>query len=144
MQQDVVSVIHKRHHSTSSSSSEELKKKDKHFKSKKSSKVQSSDEEKTDSKKSYKIKELNDINKKKKRIEKLPKFNYVYCDSCIHWCQPCNIFPKTAKEYLTHLHSESHKTTLEVGYFHNLQYLITCTIFYQKFIFNDYIILFRN
>lgn len=116
LQQDVISTVHKhRHHSTSSSSSEEIKKKDKSKKLKKSSKV-SSDEEKTVSKKSYNIKELVDTNKKKNRVEKLPKFNYVYCDSCIHWCQPCNIFPKTAKEYLTHLHSESHKTTLEVGY----------------------------
>jgi hypothetical protein len=120
LQQDVVSVINKRHKSTSSSSSEELKKKNKPLKSKKFSKVQSTDEEKTDSKKSYNIKELNDTNKKKNRIDKLPKFNYVYCDSCIHWCQPCNIFPKTAKEYLTHLHSESHKTTLEVSYIYEI------------------------
>lgn len=121
MQQDVVSTIHKhRRHSTSSSSSEEFKKKEKSKKSKKFIKVQSSDEEKTDSKKSYNIKEFIDSNKKKNRIEKLPKFNYVYCDSCIHWCQPCNIFPKTAKEYLTHLHSETHKTTLEVCYVYDL------------------------
>lgn len=83
----------------------------------KSSKEQSSDED-TDSKKSYKSKELIDSsknNKKKGRVEKIPQYNYVYCDSCIHWCQPCNIFPKTAKEYLTHLHSESHKSTLEVS-----------------------------
>lgn len=93
------------------------RKHNKSVKTKKSSKIETSDEE-TDSKKSYKSnksKELIDINKKKNRVEKLPQFNYVYCDSCIHWCQPCNIFPKTAKEYLAHLHSESHKATLEVG-----------------------------
>jgi len=116
VQKQEVTTIHKhRRHSTSSSSSMEFKKnRNKSVKSKKSFKVQTSDED-TDSKISYKSKELIDTNKKKIRGEKLPQFNYVYCDSCIHWCQSCNIFPKTAKEYLAHLHSESHKTTLEVG-----------------------------
>lgn len=115
MPQEEVSTSYKhRRHSTSSSSSLEVKIKNKPSKSKKSFKVQSSDDE-PKSKKSYKSKEFIDTNKKKTRIAKLPQFNYVYCDSCIHWCQPCNIFPKTAKEYLTHLHSESHKSTLEVG-----------------------------
>lgn len=90
---------------------------------KKASKLQNSDDE-TDSKKSFKSKELIDTNKKKNRAEKLPQFNYVYCDSCIHWCQPCNIFPKTAKEYLAHLHSESHKTTLEVNIY-DVYYIYT-------------------
>jgi len=113
LQQDEVSTIHKNRRRSSSSSSMEIKtKRNKSIKTKKSSKV--SEEEDTDSKKSFKSKELIDTSKKKKRIEKLPQFNHVYCDSCIHWCQPCNIFPKTAKEYLTHLHSESHNKTLEV------------------------------
>jgi len=104
-----------RHRSTSSSSIELKKKRSKSIKPKKSSKVNvSEEEEENDSKKTYKSKELNDTCKNKKRIEKLPQFNTVYCDSCIHWCQPCNVFPKTAKEYLTHLHSESHSKTLEV------------------------------
>lgn len=115
LQQDEVSTIHKNRRRSSSSSSMEIKKKrNKSIKTKKSSKVHVSEEEDTDSKKSFKSKELIDTSKKKKRIEKLPQFNHVYCDSCIHWCQPCNIFPKTAKEYLTHLHSESHNKTLEV------------------------------
>jgi len=115
VQQDEVSNIRKnRHRSTSSSSLELKKKRNKSNKSKKSLKVHSSSEEETDSKKSYKSKELIDTSKKTKRNEKIPQFNHVYCDSCIHWCQPCNIFPKTAKEYLTHLHSESHRKTLEV------------------------------
>lgn len=113
MPHEEVSTEHKhKHHSISSSSSVELKQK--RNKSKKSSKVLSSGEEETYSKKSYKSKEITDTRKKKKHSEKPPQFNYVYCDSCIHWCQSCNIFPKTAKEYLTHLQSESHKTTLEV------------------------------
>lgn len=112
--QEEALTIHKQHRRSTSSSSIEFKKKpSKSVKPKKSSRVQSSDGE-TDSRKSFKSKELIDINKKKKRVKKLPQFNYVYCDSCIHWCQPCNIFPKTAKEYLTHLHSDSHRTTLEV------------------------------
>lgn len=122
LQQDEVSNIRKnRHRSTSSSSLELKRKRNKSVKPKKSSKVHSSSDEETGSKKSYKCKELIDTSKKTKRIEKLPQFNHVYCDSCIHWCQPCNIFPKTAKEYLTHLHSESHSKTLEV-----------CIIFFLK------------
>lgn len=26
----------------------------------------------------------------------------------MHWCQTCNIFPKSAKDYLNHLHSKDH------------------------------------
>lgn len=116
IQEEVKIALKHRCHSSSSSSSTEIKRKrNKSIKSKRSSKIQSSGDEEINSKKSYKSKELIDSNKKKNRDEKLPQFNYVYCDSCIHWCQPCNIFPKTAKEYLTHLHSESHKTTLEVS-----------------------------
>lgn len=127
MQQQEVSTIHKhRHRSTSSSSIEFKKKRSKSIKSKKVSKIQNSDEE-TDFKKTYKSKELIDTNKNKNRTEKLPQFNYIYCDSCIHWCQPCNIFPKTAKEYLAHLHSESHKATLEVIY--NILFIIFIFLF---------------
>lgn len=76
---------------------------------------QSSDEDDSNLKKSRHSVETLEYKKKKNRnVEKAPQFNYVYCDSCIHWCQTCNIFPKTAKEYLTHLQSETHQTTLEV------------------------------
>lgn len=37
-------------------------------------------------------------------------FNYVHYDPEMHWCRVCNVFPKTAKEYLNHLHSSEHKT----------------------------------
>lgn len=120
MKQEETSTIYKHRHRSSSSSStssysslEIKKKRNKSIKLKKSSKMQSSDTEEINSK-IYKSKEIIDVKKKKKYIEKSPQFNYVYCDSCIHWCQSCNIFPKTAKEYLTHLQSDSHKTTLEV------------------------------
>lgn len=26
----------------------------------------------------------------------------------MHWCQTCNVFPKTAKDYLNHLHTKNH------------------------------------
>lgn len=26
----------------------------------------------------------------------------------MHWCQTCNVFPKTAKDYLNHMHSREH------------------------------------
>lgn len=36
-------------------------------------------------------------------------FNVVHYDPELHWCQLCNVFPKTAKDYLNHLHSNEHK-----------------------------------
>ena len=41
--------------------------------------------------------------------------NYVYYDPEIHWCRVCNAFPKTAKEYLLHLHAPEHKQVLAVS-----------------------------
>ncbi|XP_029721524.2 zinc finger matrin-type protein CG9776 [Aedes albopictus] len=41
-----------------------------------------------------------------------PQFNYIYYDPELHWCSVCDIFPKTAKEYLNHLHSEQHRSRL--------------------------------
>ncbi|XP_058824877.1 zinc finger matrin-type protein CG9776 [Topomyia yanbarensis] len=35
-------------------------------------------------------------------------YNFIYYDPELHWCSKCDIFPKTAKEYLNHLHSEQH------------------------------------
>lgn len=26
----------------------------------------------------------------------------------MHWCKHCNIFPKTAKDFLNHLHTKEH------------------------------------
>ncbi|XP_063976245.1 zinc finger matrin-type protein CG9776-like isoform X2 [Diachasmimorpha longicaudata] len=40
-----------------------------------------------------------------------PMYNFVHYDPEMHWCKICNIFPKTAKEYLNHLHSAEHKET---------------------------------
>ncbi|KAL2740580.1 zinc finger matrin-type protein CG9776-like [Vespula squamosa] len=38
-----------------------------------------------------------------------PMYNFVHYDPEMHWCKVCDIFPKTAKEYLNHLHSNEHK-----------------------------------
>ncbi|XP_008554753.1 zinc finger matrin-type protein CG9776 [Microplitis demolitor] len=40
-----------------------------------------------------------------------PVYNFVHYDPEMHWCKVCDIFPKTAKEYLNHLHSNEHKET---------------------------------
>lgn len=37
------------------------------------------------------------------------QINYTFFDPEQHWCKICSAFPKTAKEYLIHLHSEEHK-----------------------------------
>lgn len=34
--------------------------------------------------------------------------NYAFYDPELHWCKACNVFPKTAKDYLNHLHSKEH------------------------------------
>ncbi|KNC33977.1 Zinc finger matrin-type protein [Lucilia cuprina] len=39
---------------------------------------------------------------------KKERFNYVFYDPEMHWCQTCNVFPKTAKDYLNHLHTKNH------------------------------------
>lgn len=35
--------------------------------------------------------------------------NFTFFDPEQHWCKSCSTFPKTAKEYLLHLHSDEHK-----------------------------------
>lgn len=37
------------------------------------------------------------------------QINFTFFDPEQHWCKVCGAFPKTAKEYLLHLHSEEHK-----------------------------------
>lgn len=41
--------------------------------------------------------------------ETAERVNYVYYDPEMHWCKVCSAFPKTAKDYLLHLHSKEHK-----------------------------------
>ena len=38
-----------------------------------------------------------------------PVYNWVHYDPEMHWCRVCDVFPRTAKEYLNHLHSTEHK-----------------------------------
>lgn len=45
-----------------------------------------------------------------------PMYNFVHYDPEMHWCKTCDIFPKTAKEYLNHLHSNEHKEICLVSY----------------------------
>ncbi|KAF5294256.1 hypothetical protein FQR65_LT10842 [Abscondita terminalis] len=37
------------------------------------------------------------------------RFCYVYYDPELHWCRSCDVFPKSAKDYLLHLHSKEHR-----------------------------------
>ncbi|CRK90048.1 CLUMA_CG003771, isoform A [Clunio marinus] len=46
--------------------------------------------------------------KKKEAEEKKEKFNFIVYDPELHWCKPCQAFPKTAKDYLIHLHTKEH------------------------------------
>jgi hypothetical protein len=41
-------------------------------------------------------------------VHRTEKFNYIVFDPELHWCKNCQVFPKTAKDYLAHLHSEQH------------------------------------
>lgn len=43
------------------------------------------------------------------RIDMTKKYNYVHYDPELHWCRTCDVFPKTAKDFLLHLQSEEHK-----------------------------------
>lgn len=38
----------------------------------------------------------------------MKKINYIYYDPELHWCKICTKFPKTAQDYLNHLHSKEH------------------------------------
>ncbi|XP_031339061.1 zinc finger matrin-type protein CG9776-like isoform X1 [Photinus pyralis] len=38
-----------------------------------------------------------------------PRYCYVYYDPELHWCRVCDVFPKSAKDYLLHLHSKEHR-----------------------------------
>lgn len=41
------------------------------------------------------------------------QINLTFFDPEQHWCKPCSSFPKTAKEYLLHMHSEEHKNNVK-------------------------------
>lgn len=55
--------------------------------------------------------------REKKPIEdSKPMYNFVHYDPEMHWCKVCDIFPKTAKEYLNHLHTNEHKEACLVSF----------------------------
>lgn len=54
------------------------------------------------------IKTERDVRERRSSEDK-PMYNFVHYDPEMHWCKVCDIFPKTAKEYLNHLHSNDHK-----------------------------------
>ncbi|KMZ01414.1 zinc finger matrin-type protein CG9776 isoform X2 [Drosophila simulans] len=35
-------------------------------------------------------------------------YNFVFFDPKQHWCESCGVFPKSARDYLKHLHAEEH------------------------------------
>lgn len=35
-------------------------------------------------------------------------YNFVFFDPEQHWCESCGVFPKSARDYLKHLHAEEH------------------------------------
>jgi hypothetical protein len=63
---------------------------------------------------------------KKQAQDDKPVYNYVHYDPEIHWCRVCDVFPRTAKEFLNHLHSAAHKE----------QTLVSLIIFYVQLLFN--------
>lgn len=36
-------------------------------------------------------------------------YNCIHYDPELHWCRICDVFPRSAKDYLNHLHSPEHK-----------------------------------
>lgn len=82
-------------------------------------------------------------------------YNFVFFDPEQHWCENCNVFPKTARDYLKHLHAEEHmnreimETPWHIGIDHDpfpthekapvkrvpvrgLQFLVPATAWYCK------------
>lgn len=41
------------------------------------------------------------------------KYNYIHYDPELHWCRVCDVFPKTAKDLLMHLHSPEHREAVQ-------------------------------
>lgn len=46
---------------------------------------------------------------RRKYLSSGERINYTFFDPELHWCKTCEAFPKTAKDFLNHLHSEEHK-----------------------------------
>lgn len=46
-------------------------------------------------------------------FSRIENVNYVFFDPELNWCKACSVFPKTAKDFLTHLHSDAHKANIK-------------------------------
>lgn len=62
-------------------------------------------------------------------IKEEEKFNIIHFDPELHWCRVCNVFPRTAKEFLNHLHAPEHKQYLAVSFVHSI--LFKFCLFYN-------------
>lgn len=45
----------------------------------------------------------------KRNEPNMPYFNYIHYDPELHWCRVCDVFPRSAKDYLNHLQSPEHR-----------------------------------
>lgn len=88
------------------------KKKDVRSQSRSSGKARSGSESSSDSSDDTKHNEKVDSSFPE---EDFQKYNYIHFDPENHWCRVCNAFPRTAKEYLHHLHSPEHKEQIMVS-----------------------------
>ena len=71
-------------------------------------------------------------------IEEKKRFNYVFYDPEMHWCQSCDVFPKTAKDYLNHLHSKEHmdRDDLETPWHSNMINDVSVIILFHLFFYS--------
>lgn len=58
--------------------------------------------------KTMKAKQRQAAPQSKSSAPQVQNYNYVFFDPEQHWCESCNVFPKTARDYLKHLHAEEH------------------------------------
>ncbi|GLV35113.1 uncharacterized protein CBL_01739 [Carabus blaptoides fortunei] len=42
-------------------------------------------------------------------MKEWPRYNYIHYDPELHWCRVCDVFPRSAKDFLNHLHSLEHR-----------------------------------
>ena len=61
----------------------------------------------------------------------------------MHWCRICDEFPRTAKEYLNHLHSKEHKQLTQVIFLLIKVFELPQVIFF-KFQSNGKFVLLKN
>lgn len=50
-----------------------------------------------------------DDDAKKRASPDAPFVNYIHYDPELHWCRVCDVFPRTAKDLLNHMHNNDHR-----------------------------------